>query len=218
MSLVRRLFLENITLKAAAVVLAVILWFFVVSKGQMEMSLTVPIEYANIPSGIEIARHEIQSATIVVRTHESLSRNVRRDTVRVFVDLSKAKKGEGTFPIRKDEVDVPYGASVVRIDPSSVKIFFEETVSRKVPIIPDVAGAPENGYYVKSIEINPSEMVLEGAKSAVRRAGAVKTEPIDITGMTEDFRQDVALKLPDSSLRAKTVKVAVHIRIARRGK
>ena len=47
--MIRRIFFENFALKAAAAVLAVVLWIFVVSKGQTEMSLSVPIEYSNIP-------------------------------------------------------------------------------------------------------------------------------------------------------------------------
>lgn len=218
MNILQRLLWENVTLKAAAAVLAVILWFFVVSKGQTEMALTAPIEYANIPSGLEIARYEVKSVNIVIRTHESLSRNIRQDAVRVSVDVSKGKKGEGIFPVKKDDVKLPYGASIVKIEPSSVKVVFEETVSKKVPITPDITGAPESGYHVKSVEISPREMVIEGAKSVVRKVGAVKTEPIDITGLTEDFRQEVGLKLQDSAIRSKTDKVDVHIRIVRRGK
>lgn len=218
MSILRRLLLENIALKAAAVVLAIILWFFVVSRGQTEMSLTVPVEYSGIPAGLEIASREVKSANIVVRTHESLSRNIRQEMVRVFVDVSKAKKGEGVFPIRNDDVKLPYGASVVKIEPATVKVVFEETVSKTVAIVPDITGSPESGYYVKSVEVRPKEMVVQGAKSAVRKVGAVKTEPIDITGLTEDFRQEVGLKLQEGSLRSKTDKADVHIRIVRRGK
>ncbi len=61
-------------------------------------------------------------------------------------------------------------------------------------------------------------MAIEGAKSTVRKVGTVKTEPIDITGLTEDFKQEVGLKLQDNTIRSKTDKVDIHIRIARRGK
>lgn len=218
MSIIRRLVLENATLKASAVVLAVILWFLVVSKGQTEISLTVPIEYTNIPTGLEIARHEVRSANVVIRSHETLSRNIRSDTVRVSVDVGKGKKGEGLFPVRKDDVRLPYGASIARIEPSSVKVVLEETLSKNVAITADVSGVPEKGYYLKSVEVNPAEMVIEGAKSVVRKIGTVKTEPIDITGLTEDFRQEVGLVLQNSTIRSKTAKADVHIRIMRRGR
>ncbi len=216
--MIRKMLFENVAMKAAAVVLAVALWIFVVSKGQTEMSLSVPIEYTNIPQGLEIAKREVKTANVVVRTHESLSKSIKQETVRAYVDAGKAKKGEGVFPLRKDDVKLPYGASVISIEPSTVKIVFEETLSKQVPIHPDITGTPESGYYVKSVEIGPKEIMIEGAKSEVRKVGSVKTEPIDITGLTEDVSQDVGLKLTNGSIRSKIDRVEIKIRIARRGR
>lgn len=216
--MIRNILLGNLPLKSAAVVLAVILWFFVISKGQTEISLNVPIEYLNVPSGLEISRREVKAANIVVRIHESLSKNIRQETVRVDIDVSKAKKGEGVFPIRKDDVKLPFGASVIRVEPSSVKIFFEETVSKTVSVRPEITGTPETGYYVRSVDVSPKEIVIEGAKSAVRRVGVIRTEPIDIAGLNEDLRLEAALKLNEGNIRTKVERVDVSIRIARRGK
>ncbi len=216
--MIRNILLGNLPLKSAAVVLAVILWFFVISKGQTEMSLSVPIEYLNVPSGLEISRQEAKAANIVVRIHESLSKNIRQETVSVGIDVSKAKKGEGIFPIRKDDVKLPFGASVIRVEPSSVKLFFEETVSKMVSVRPEITGTPETGYYVRSVDVSPKEVVIEGPKSAVRRVGVIRTEPVDITGLNEDLRLEAALKLNGGNIRMKVEKVDVSVRIARSGK
>ena len=216
--MIKRLVWENLAFKAAAVVLAVILWVFVTSKGQTEMSLSVPIEYVNIPSGLEISKHTVTTAHIVVRTHESLSKDVRQENVRVSVDVSRAKKGEETFSLRKDDVKVVYGATVVKIEPPAVKVMFEETVSKRVPVKPEVTGIPEQGYFVKRIEVSPEEVVIEGARSEVRKVGALRTEPIDISGLTEDLRQEVKIEENESSIRTKIEKVNVQIKIVRRSR
>jgi len=215
---IRKILFGNFTLKVSAVVLAVALWFFVVSKGQTEMSLSVPVEYSNIPQGLEIAKREVKTVNIVIRTHESLSKNIRQDTVRVYVDVSKAKNGEVTFPIQKDDVKLPYGTSVLSIEPSMAKVFFEETISKQVPVLPDIIGVPEKGYYVRSVEVQPKDVVIEGAKSEVRRIGILRTEQIDLAGLTEDFNQELTPKFSNGSIRSKPGKVEVHVRIARRGK
>jgi len=215
---IKRLFWENLAFKAAAVVLAIILWVFVTSKGQTEMALSVPIEYANIPSGIEISKHTVTAAQIVVRTHESLSKNIRQENVRVSVDVSRAKKGEEIFPLRKDDVKVPYGATVTKIEPATVKVVFEETASKKVPVKPEVTGSPEQGYVVKRIEVSPEEVVIEGAKSEVRKVGVLRTEPIDISGLTEDLKQEAKIEGTDGNTRTKIDKVNVRITIARRSR
>lgn len=216
--MIRRLFWENLAFKAAAVVLAIILWVFVTSKGQTEMALSVPIEYANIPPGIEISKHTVTAAQIVVRTHESLSKNIRQENVRVSVDVSRAKKGEEIFSLKKDDVKVPYGATVTKIEPSAVKVVFEETVSKKVPVKPEVTGSPEQGYAVKRVEVSPEEVDIEGAKSEVRKVGVMRTEPIDISGLTEDLKQEAKLEGKNGNIRTKIDKVNVRIRIVRRSR
>ncbi len=46
----RKFFLENLGLKTAAVLLSMVLWIFVTSRGQSEISIDVPLEFKNIPS------------------------------------------------------------------------------------------------------------------------------------------------------------------------
>jgi YbbR domain-containing protein len=214
--LIKRLFWENLAFKAAAVVLAVILWLFVTSKGQTEMSLSVPIEYVNIPSGLEIAKHAVTSAHLVVRTHESLSKNIRQENVRVSLDVSRAKKGEEIFSLKRDDVKIAYGATVTKIEPSTVRVVFEETVSKKVAVKPEVTGKPERGYAVKRIEVSPEEVVIEGARSEVRKVGVLRTEPVDISGLAEDLLQEVKLEEEDAQIRTKVDRVRVQVRIVRR--
>jgi YbbR domain-containing protein len=213
----KRLLFENFPLKAAALLLAILLWFFVSSKGQTEVALELPIEYINIPSGLEISRHVSKSASIVIRGHESLLKNVRKGDVRVCVDVSKAKEGEGVFAVRKDDVVLPRSATIVKIEPSTVKVVFEQTIAKKVFTRPVITGNPESGYVVKSIEIKPKEVVIEGAESEVNKVGYLKTEPVDISGLSEDFRQETELALSGRNIRVKSDRVEITVKIARRG-
>lgn len=214
----RRFFLDNLQLKIAAILLAVVLWLIVTSRGQTEIALNVPIEYINIPSGIEITKHMANSANVVIKGHESILKNIRRGDVRVAMDVSSAKKGENTFHIRKDDIRLPYTVSVTKIEPSSVKLVFEETVSKKVIIKPIIVGTPDTGYYVKQFELEPKDVVVEGANSEVRKIGYIKTESIDISGLTENSKLEVALDISGKNIRTNVDRVDVHIKIGKRGR
>ena len=48
----KKLFLENIGLKIASVLLSIFLWVFVTSRGLSEMSLDIPLEFKNVPAGL----------------------------------------------------------------------------------------------------------------------------------------------------------------------
>jgi len=209
---------ENLWLKIAALVLAVLLWIFVSAKGQTEISLDVQIDYINVPKGLEISKRSAKTAVVVLRGHESLLKNVRQGDVRIAVDMGKAKEGEGVFSIRKDDVAAPRAASVVKIEPSSVKVVVEHVVVKEVPVRPVLSGSPEIGYSVRSVELKPKDVTIEGAASEVNKVTYLKTEPIDITGLAEDLRQEAEIALSGRNIRTGTDKVNVVIRVVRRSR
>lgn len=206
-----RLFLENIGLKITAVVMAVILWFFVTSKGQSEMTLDAAIELKNIPAGIESVNQSATSVSIRVRGQERLLKSVKPSDIHVYVDLSKARKGRGTYYISKDDVKAPSAMTVLNITPSSVSIILEETVKKTVPVHPDINGTPRKGFLVRSIEIKPSEVVIEGAKTEINRVNFLKTEPIYISETDETFTQNVRFNLAGKNIRTSPQEARVKI-------
>ena len=207
----KRIFLENLGLKIASVLLAIVLWIFVTSRGQSEMSIDVPLQFNDIPVGLEMVNHNIKMVTLTVKGHEGLIKNLKPSDVRVSIDLSKAKKGEGIYYIHRDNIKIPHGLTVTSIDPSSVKVATAETVTKIVRVIPVVAGEPERGYHIKSMEVSPQTIIIEGIRSEISRISTMKTEPVDVTGLNETVTQDAKLDLGGRNVRSKTGTVSVKI-------
>lgn len=207
----RKLLLENMGMKVAAVVMAIILWFFVTSRGQSEVSVDVPIELKNIPGGFESVRQGIKTVSVSIKGQERLLRNMKIADVRVYVDLSKAKKGKGTYYINNEDVKLPSTMAVTNISPSSVMVALEETVIRRAPVQAVVLGTPKRGFFVGSIEVNPREMTIEGARSEVSRIKSLRTEPIDITDLDETSVQEVRLDTGGRNVRTEVQEVNVKI-------
>jgi YbbR domain-containing protein len=215
---IRQALTENIPLKIAALIIAVILWLFVTSKGQTEVSLDVPIDFVNIPQGLDIVKYDLKSVNIVLRGYERFLKNIKQGDVRVSIDLGRAKKGETTLSIRQEDIRIPYSVSVIRIEPSSIKVTLEEKTVKKIPIRPVITGRPERGYYVASVETRPDEIKIEGVISEVRKTNYINTEPVDITGLREDLYQDVGLDLTGKKIKPETDRIEIKIRIKRRGR
>jgi len=207
----RKLLLENIGMKIAAVVLAVILWFFVTSRGQSEISMEIPLELKNIPRGLESVKQGTKSISVSLKGQERLLRNVKPSNVRVYVDLNKARKGKGTYYISKDDVKLPSTMTIISISPSSVWIVLEETIIKTAPIQPIIVGNPAKGFFIGSVEITPKEVTVEGARAEVSRIKVLKTEPIDITDLNETFVQDVRLDVTGRNVRTEVQEVSVKI-------
>jgi YbbR domain-containing protein len=207
----KKIFLENLGLKIASVLLAIVLWIFVTSRGQSEMSIDVPLEFSNIPLGLEMVNHNIKMVTLTIKGQEGLIKNLRPSDVRVSIDLSQAKKGEGVYYVQRDDIKIPHGLTVTSIDPSTVRVMTAETVTKIARVIPVVAGEPQRGYHIKSIEVAPQTVIIEGIRSEIERIRNLKTEPVDVTGVNETFTQDVKLDLAGRNVRSKTTVVSVRV-------
>jgi hypothetical protein len=207
----RKFFLDNLVLKIASVLLSVALWFFATSRGQSEISIDVPLVFRNIPSGIEMVNNNIKTISLNIKGQERLIKNIKLSDIVIYIDLSKAKKGKSIYYITRDNIKLPYSLTVLNINPSSVKVIIEDTITKTVKVIPVITGEPEKGYYVKSVEVAPEIVIIEGASSEVRRFNTIKTESLDITGSNETFTQELKLDLTGKNIRAKINDIKVKV-------
>jgi len=74
-------FVENLGLKASAVLIALVLWFFVTSRGQSEISLDAPVEFKNMPQGLEMVNSTSKTVAVTVRGQEQIGRASCRERV-----------------------------------------------------------------------------------------------------------------------------------------
>jgi YbbR domain-containing protein len=214
----KKIVLENLGLKLTAVFLSIVLWVFVTSRGQSEISLDVPIEFKDIPPGLEIVNHSVKVINLNVRGQERLLKNIKPADIMVSLDLSKAKKGESTYYIHREDIRLPHAITVTNINPSSFKVTTEETIQKTVRVVPMVTGEPVRGFSVKSVSVIPPNVEIEGIRPEIARINTLKTEPLDLTGMNETFTQDLKLDLTGRIVRTKTATVMVQVVIEARGK
>jgi YbbR domain-containing protein len=209
----KKLLTENLGLKISAVLISVFLWFFVTSRGQSEITLDIPLTLTNIPADIGVVSSSVKTVSVTLSGHERPMKNLKASDVRVYVDLSKAKKGDDVVNINKDDIRLPYALTVTNITPSTVRIKLDETASKTVLVKPVLTGEPMTGFFVSSVRVEPKSVVIKGLKSDVRRVRIVKTEPLDITYSNKTITQELTIDtgginvVPD----ADTVKVTITI-------
>jgi len=206
---------KNLGLKITAVLLSILLWVFATSRGLSEIALDVPLEFKNIPPGLELMNYDVKSVSLNIKGQERLIRTIRPTDIRVWIDLTRAKKGEGIYAINKNNISLPLTVTVKNITPTSVKVLLEESVSKTVRVKPIIVGIPERGYYVKSIIVVPQTVDIEGASSKIRKVDKVKTEPLDITDRSETLKKDLKLDVSGMTIRTRVDEVMVKVVITR---
>jgi len=81
-------------------------------------------------------------------------------------------------------------------------------------IVVDIIGSLPDGYRLLSVTATPSSVLLQGTNNDLGDITSISTEPVDITGLTESTRYQVALILPDGvTLAEATEEIFVDINI-----
>lgn len=206
----------NLFLLLSAIILAVLLWFWVGAEERSEIIVGVPLEYRNLPKGYELLadRELLTKVNIWVRGSTATIKRLRPEEISVWVDLQKMKPGEKSFELTQDHVLVPFGFSVLRISPSQIKLRLEKVVNRMVPVVPRLEGEPPVGYAVTESNVTPPQVEIVGPQSAVSSVRQANTDSIDVSRFTENHVEKVNVGVDNPAVRLGTVKqvtILLHV-------
>jgi YbbR domain-containing protein len=172
----------NFGYKVVSLALAVGLWLALARDPAASVAVTVPIEFHNIPSNLEISSVNIPEAQVRVRGPERLIHELRPQEVHVEVDLSGVKPGERTFDLTAQQVRQPRDLEVAQVIPSQVRLSFDTPLIRQVEVRPRVIGTFAGGYRIAKVLADPPTLPISGPKQRVEVVEAATTDPVDATG------------------------------------
>ncbi len=160
------------------------------------VSVSVNLE-GSPPPGYETSVPELDAETVLVTGTQDRVTLVSQ----AVVTLDLTGRTEETAQALRLEPRDSRGFLVegVSLEPSFVNISVDITqteFSRPLAISPVVIGSPAAGYDVVSVAVDPSVATVFGPPSFIGEAATLRTQPVDITGATEDVVRTVSLDLP----------------------
>jgi YbbR domain-containing protein len=178
--------------------------------------VSVLVKTGTPPAGLQPGTPVQSITTADVSGASSVVRRVAYATAQVRVDASGLDIDEDVDLVAMDASDVLVPG--VTFDPRTVHVQIQVGSQLRtetgVPVSPVIAGAPASGYYMTSIDIQPSVITAEGqADGLALLKGQASTKPIDISGATHDITVNVALDLPKGVSAGATTTVAVTIHL-----
>ena len=209
---------NNWLLKAVSLLLATLLWAALSNEASSEIGLEVPLEYRNIPAQTEITGDMTNAVQVRLRGASNMIKEITTKDVATAIDLSQMTTGEKIVALSPHNVQVPFGAEVIRVNPSSVRFVLEQTIVKPVPIVPTTVGEPADGYEVVEVLISPKTVQVEGPESRVATVSSIATVPIRLDQRRSSIEQSADLDVSDPQIRLKnSAAVKVKIIIQRKG-
>lgn len=201
-----RLVAHNFGLKLLSLLVAVLLWNFVITSNssitrtKTVTDLTGYVSNQGILSSayglalLEDPTLQLSDISVMVEVSQSEFANVSADNVQVTLDLSNARRaGVQEIPLK---ATTSYGR-VVRIMPSTVTVSLETLDSRVIPVNARMAGKQDKDRWYRVNRINPQSLTIKGPASVVQSIASAYVD-IDVTGARSSFTAAERYMLMDS--------------------
>jgi YbbR domain-containing protein len=213
----RRVFIEDWTLKLLALAIAVALWLGVTGQNK-PVTLRVTGVQLNFlrPSGLELSNDPPSTIDVTLTgSKEKLDRLGPRDLV-ANVDLGDQKPGERVLKLTLDRVkmDLEEDIKIQGFQPAAIPIRLQPIV--EVPIDVDVKfeGSLPEGYEIGGVSINPARVRLRGPADRIAALRKAITETVWLDGRKEPFvLSNVQISIPDPKIEVLDSSVDIRVDI-----
>lgn len=195
---------ESTELGVAAVVCVLcmaVVWFSFARGLETLTSLEIPLEYVNRDPRMQILSVSENSVRLHLSGSGALINAMKPEQVRVKLDLSSAVNGDNIFTITNDNITMPPGVRLNRIQPSEVKVVLDFPSTKELPIQVDWVGALPDGLILKDVRLDPESLPVIGAGKAFARVNTLYTEKVQLENLRSSGQMTVGLALASRSLK-----------------
>lgn len=200
----RELFKRNVVFKVTAVLLSILLWFYVTNlqNPTIDKTLAVPVFYLGLQEGL-VTGDKPQLIDVKVKGSRSVLNPLLAKDIKATVDLAQAKTGEGNFPV---QVTLPTGVELVGIKPASVQLSIDSIQEKQLGINVKIENTVAQGYSSFEPVLTPSRVVVRGPLTVL--------ESLESASVTIDLNQasdNLVLTLPVNLLDTEGQQIQANI-------
>ncbi len=193
-----RALISNWHMKLASLAAAMLLWFMIVGPQRSVGQFNAPIQYTNLPTGVEITGKWVDRVDVRIRGSESSLAKLNPESVRALVDLNDVLPGVNFFRISAKDLRVPPGFKVVDIEPSDLHLSIVAASSKIVKVMPMIEGILPPGSRVLVV---PAQVKVRGADDELKKVESAVTDPIKIEELVSARKMEVPVSIRPEGLK-----------------
>src|SRR5918996_4654426 len=197
--LLRRIFLEDWSLKLLSLAIAIALWLLVTGQNEpVTAHVNVQLNFIR-PQSLEISNDPPRTVDVMLTGSRNKLDDLTTLDLVATVDISDQRAGERVLRLAdKALISLPQGVEVDGFQPSAIPIRLEPIMERQIVIELKFEGKPADGYEVYGVQPSKGSATLRGPESRVLAVQKVITESIWLGGRKESFTApSVAIDVPD---------------------
>ncbi|ADU50362.1 YbbR family protein [Thermaerobacter marianensis DSM 12885] len=194
-----RLFENENRLKILSVILAIILWFGVMSSQNPDQARTV-YDVEVVPEGLDpglaVLSLEPHAVDVTFGGPPEFLQDLAPRDARVTVDVSGVGPGETRRPVTV--IPARGRLRVVRVSPQYVTVRLEPRMEKTVPVELQLNGEPSPDYMIENPTVSVEQVTVSGARSLVEQVARVVAS-VAVSGIQSTIAHSVTLVPVDAS-------------------
>jgi YbbR domain-containing protein len=192
--LIKRVFSSNLRAKGMALIMAVALWFYAISKhtGDLQEDFQLTI---NAPPGLTIMDTSSDTVTVGLSGPQNIidkiSEMIKDNKINAIVDIPDVSdSGEDNFTkiirLTRRNFNFPKAIRLSSLVPNEIELTLGRLESKYVRVQLQKKGTPALGYELNSEFFYPREVLVTGPANILKDADAINTSVINIRGITSE--------------------------------
>ena len=203
---------KNIFIKIVCLLLAFVFWFSIKSEETITTTLTASVKPV-ITETMFVAHINPPQVEVSMAGNRKILHQLETEDHEIRTDLrSETESKVVRMELKPADFPFPEGVLITRIEPKFVNIEIDNLVQKVFDVDPFLEGEAAPNFTIAEIQTFPSRLSLTGPRKSLENVTAIKTEPINIRGLSTSFMQTVQIEEPFASFDgAEQIKVFVTI-------
>ena len=193
----RRLPIQNLGLKLAAVLVACVAWCLISFDAEtVQKTFVVPVEYRNLPDTMDIDDSAPTEARITLAGFERAFNLLAPSTLKVSLDLNNVQEGPQQIVIDESHVKLPSNLALFRSAPRIVQFGVHTWVRARVVVELRTEGRLPKELRQREIKVIPDTVQVLIWRSYKSSTTKIYTETIDLSRLTAASELKAKLVVP----------------------
>ena len=187
-----RVFVEDVLIKAFALIVAVGLAIYVRTELEQSTTLYVHINYIEPRGRIMVSDQKLDQVRVAVRGPWARISRIEDTALQpIVIDMSNLSDGELRFA--PEMVRLPPGLRVESFTPVGMYMHFEPEVTVSLGVNLTIEGEPPEGYRFRQATPSPRLVRLRGAQNVLESMHNVLSRPLSIVSIRDTVMVPVEL-------------------------
>lgn len=170
-----KLLSSSMFLRIVALIIALILWFYISGDKGTEMVRTIrcPVQYINAPYQTSL-KNTTSNVDVQLSGERQILSRLDTEKVKCQVDLAGLDPGKYSILIR---ATVPRNVRLIDVIPSHARIEIARVLEKKFRVNLDILEGLPSGLFVDSVMIDPQEVKITGREDDISAIEKVYVSP-----------------------------------------